>query len=119
MQYNNNNVFYKIIHKELEANIVLEGDHYLAIHDIAPRAPVHILVIPKGDYVDYHDFAKNASPDEIVDFHLGLSNIIELMQLHIGGFKLISNAGTFEYRSLERQQVMHMHVHILGNLRSE
>ncbi|MDR1288778.1 MAG: HIT domain-containing protein [Holosporales bacterium] len=119
MQYDTNNVFYKIIHKLIDANIVLEGEHYLAIHDIAPRAPVHILMIPKGNYVDYNDFATNASPEEIIDFHSGLSKIIEMMQLNIGGFKLISNAGAFEYRSLERQQVMHMHVHILGNLHSE
>ncbi|MDR0640800.1 MAG: HIT domain-containing protein [Holosporales bacterium] len=114
MNYDKNNVFYKIIHKEIPADIVLEGDHYIAIKDINPRTPVHILLIPKGNYVDYEDFASNATPEEIVNFHRGIGRIVEMMNLRSGGFKLLSNAGPFVYQYIEGQQVMHMHLHILG-----
>lgn len=109
MQYDSNNVFYKIIHKEIKTNIVLEGDHFLAFHDITPKAPVHILIISKGNYVDYNDFIENADDSEILDFNKGISKIIKMMKLEKYGFQLISNAGKFG-----NQEVMHMHVHILG-----
>ena len=114
-QYDKNNVFYKMINKEIKANIVLEGKHFLAIHDIAPKAPVHILIIPKGCYVDYNDFAANASDEEILDFNRGLAEIVKMMNLETHGFKILSNAGKFTTPDFpEPQSVMHMHVHILG-----
>ncbi|MDR1391533.1 MAG: HIT domain-containing protein [Holosporales bacterium] len=109
MEYDKNNVFYKIINKELKANIVLEGEHFLAFHDIAPKAPIHVLVIPKGGYLNYNDFTEHATDREILDFNRGISRVIKLMKLEENGFKLISNAGKFGV-----QEVMHMHVHILG-----
>jgi histidine triad (HIT) family protein len=114
MQYDKNNVFYKIINKEMNANIILEGDHYIAINDIAPKAPVHVLVIPKGNYVDYNDFALNASNAEIADFTKGIAKIVEMMRLDKGGFRLISNSGAYG-----KQEVMHMHVHVLGAIHEE
>lgn len=114
MQYDKNNVFYKIINKEINSTPVLEGDHFIAINDISPKAPVHILIIPKGCYIDYTDFIKNASNDEILDFHRGISKIIDIMKLEDGGYRLISNSGKFGM-----QEVMHMHVHILGKSSSE
>lgn len=114
-EYNKDNVFYKMIHKEINANIILEGKHYLAIHDIAPKAPVHILLIPKGCYVDYNDFVTNASDEEILDFNKGIAKIVKLMRLEKHGFKVISNAGKFTTPAFpEPQSVMHMHLHILG-----
>lgn len=113
--YDKDNVFYKIINKEINANIVLEGKHFIAFHDIAPKAPVHILIIPKGLYVDYNDFASNASDEEILDFNRGISEIVKIMRLEKHGFKILSNAGKFTTPDFpEPQSVMHMHVHILG-----
>lgn len=109
MEYNTNNIFYKIIHHDVKSNIVLEGKHYLAFHDIAPKAPVHVLVIPKGNYLDYSDFLTNASEEEILDFNQGILEIIKLMKLSEGGYRLVSNSGKFG-----NQEVPHMHVHILG-----
>ncbi|MDR2666817.1 MAG: HIT domain-containing protein [Holosporales bacterium] len=120
MEYDKNNVFYKIINKTLKADIVLEGKHFLAFHDIAPRAPVHILIIPKGYYVDYCDFVENASNAEILDLQKGIAQIVEIMKLKEGGYKLLSNAGKFKTQFLpEAQEVMHMHVHILGKSSEE
>ena len=114
-QYDKDNVFYKMINKEINANIVLEGKHFLAFHDIAPKAPVHILIIPKGCYVDYNDFATNASDEEIIEFNRGIAQIVKKMKLEKYGFKILSNAGKFTNSSFpEPQGVMHMHVHIVG-----
>ncbi len=109
MQYDKNNVFYKIINKEIETNIVLEGDHFIAINDIVPKAPVHVLVITKGEYVDFADFAKNASDAEIVDVNKAIAKLIDMLHLKEGGYKLVSNSGKFGM-----QEVMHAHIHILG-----
>jgi histidine triad (HIT) family protein len=114
MEYDKNNVFYKIINRTLKTDIVLEGEHFLAFHDVAPKAPVHILIIPKGCYVDYCDFVKNACDAEILDFQKGIAKIVEMMKLEEGGYKLISNAGKFKTQFLGAQEVMHMHIHILG-----
>jgi histidine triad (HIT) family protein len=115
MNYDKDNVFYKIIHGTLKANIVLEGEHFLAFHDIAPKAPVHILVIPKGNYVDYSDFIENAKDEEILDYSRGIAKAVRLMKLRENGFKLVSNSGKFALPGEGRgQEVMHMHVHILG-----
>lgn len=108
-EYNKDNIFYKIINKEINSNLVLEGKHFIAINDIRPKAPVHVLIIPKGNYIDYADFVTNASDEEIVDFNKGIAQIVEKMKLLPGGYKLLSNSGLFG-----QQEVPHMHVHILG-----
>ena len=56
MGYNDDNIFAKIINKKLSTDIILENEHAIAFHDIAPQAPIHILIIPKGKYVKYDDF---------------------------------------------------------------
>ena len=58
MDYNDDNIFAKILNKQLSTDIILENDHAIAFHDIAPQAPIHILIIPKGKYVKYDDFLK-------------------------------------------------------------
>ncbi|MBQ9441290.1 MAG: HIT domain-containing protein [Alphaproteobacteria bacterium] len=108
-EYNKDNIFYKIINKQINSNLVLEGKHFIAINDIRPKAPVHVLIIPKGNYIDYDDFVSNATDEEIVDFNKGIAQIIEQMKLLPGGYKLLSNSGIFG-----QQEVPHMHVHILG-----
>ena len=68
MTYNNDNIFAKILNNKLSADIILENEHAIAFHDIAPQAPIHILIIPKGKYVKYDDFLDKASKDEIYNF---------------------------------------------------
>lgn len=111
MVYDKNNVFYKIIHGEIKSNLILNEKNYIAIHDIAPKAPVHVMVIPKGCYVDYFDFISNASDEEILDLNRGVARIIEMMNLPKGGYRLVSNSGKFG-----QQEVMHLHIHIMGNI---
>jgi diadenosine tetraphosphate (Ap4A) HIT family hydrolase len=109
MSYDKGNVFYKLIHKELKSNIILEGKYFVAISDIAPKAPVHILVISKGEYTDYYDMLKQAQPEEVYEINKAVADIIDMMKLREGGFKIISNSGKFG-----AQEVYHMHIHIMG-----
>lgn len=110
MQYNKDNVFYKIIHKEINSDIVFEGKHFIVIKDIKPKAPIHMLIIPRGNYVDYGDFISNASDEEILDFNKAIKQTLDMMHLNESGYQLISNSGRFG-----KQEVPHMHVHVLGN----
>ena len=66
MSYDKNNIFAKILRGEIPCKKVYENDHVLAFHDINPQKKVHVLVIPKGEYVDLDDFNSKASDKEIV-----------------------------------------------------
>ena len=55
--YDDQNIFAKILRGEIPCNKLAETEHCLAFHDIAPQAPQHVLVIPKGAYVNYDHFA--------------------------------------------------------------
>ncbi len=66
--YDQNNIFARILRGEIPNNTVLETEHTLAFRDIAPQAPVHVLIIPKGPYVTYAHFCAEASDAELVDF---------------------------------------------------
>ena len=59
MSYDKNNIFAKILREEIPCKKVYENDHVLAFHDINPQKKVHVLVIPKGEYVDLDDFHNN------------------------------------------------------------
>lgn len=107
--YDPQNIFAKIIRKEIPADIVYENDFVLAFRDIAPKAPVHILVIPKKPYVCYADFAKDASPEEIVALTKAVAHIAKEMGLEQNGYRIVSNVGKDA-----GQEVFHYHVHILG-----
>lgn len=107
--YDDQNVFARILRGEIPNDTVLETEMSLAFNDIAPQAPVHVLVIPKGPYVCYDHFAAEASDAEIVDFNRTIAKVCEIKGLGADGFRLISNAGSHGV-----QEVPHLHVHILG-----
>ena len=75
MSYDKNNIFAKILRGEIPCKKVYENDHVLAFHDINPQKKVHVLVIPKGEYVDLDDFNKKASDTEITELNLSLIHI--------------------------------------------
>ena len=107
--YDDQNIFAKILRGELPNDTVLETEHSLAFRDIHPQAPTHVLVIPKGAYVCYDDFAQNASDAEILDYTRAIGEVCRLMKVEENGFRLIANAGTAGV-----QEVPHLHVHILA-----
>lgn len=109
MTYDNSNIFAKIIRGEIPANKVFEDEKILAFHDISKAAPTHILVIPKGEYVDFPDFATKATAEEISYFFKKVNDIAKLVEADKSGFRLISNIG-----SNAHQTVPHFHIHILA-----
>lgn len=110
MVYDPNNIFARILRGEIPNKTVLETPHTLAFHDIAPAAPVHVLVIPKGAYVDLAEFSAKASAEELLDFHRAVAKVCEITGVAPGeGFRAIANAGAHGV-----QEVPHFHMHILG-----
>ena len=109
MSYDSNNIFAKILRGEIPSNKVYEDDHVFAFADIAPAAPVHVLVVPKGEYVSFDDFASKASADVIAHFFATVKKIAEQQGVDKTGYRLITNHG-----SDASQSVPHFHMHILG-----
>lgn len=108
-QYDKNNVFAQILRKELPSKTIYEDDNILCFEDISKAAPLHWLVIPKKEYVDFTDFTSKATPEEISQFFQAINKIIEIHNLDSKGFRVITNNGTNG-----GQTVFHFHVHILS-----
>ncbi len=109
MSYDPDNIFAKILRGEIPCDKVYEDDHVLAFNDIAPQAPVHILVIPKGAYVSIVDFGAKASTDEVSAFFAAVSKIAEEKGIDVDGFRSIANTGLNG-----GQEVPHFHLHLIG-----
>lgn len=109
MTYDENNIFAKILRGEIPCNKVFENDHVLAFADIAPQKKIHVLVIPKGAYVDLADFGAHGSAEEVTAFYKAVSVIADEHGLTEKGFRAIANAGDFG-----GQEVPHFHLHLLG-----
>jgi histidine triad (HIT) family protein len=109
MGYDPSNIFAKILRGEIPCKKAYEDDYALAFHDIHPKAPVHILVIPKGPYATYDDFVTSADDAEIVGFNRALGKVINEAGIIANGYRLISNAGGDSH-----QEVQHYHVHVLA-----
>ncbi len=111
--YDDQNVFAKILRGEIPCRKVLETEHCLAFEDINPQAPVHVLVIPKGPYVNFDHFGAEASDAELVDFSRMVTRVAAEAGLVPGdggeGYRLIANTGAAGV-----QEVPHLHVHVLG-----
>lgn len=102
--YNRSNVFYKIINEDLYKKLWIDSNnHAIAINDINPRAKIHILVIPKGNYKNVCEFIQKASIEEQSSFWKLANKIME----NIEDFQLVINQGV-------GQEVPHLHLHILS-----
>ncbi|MEH6477360.1 MAG: histidine triad nucleotide-binding protein [Sneathiella sp.] len=109
MDYDNDNIFAKILRGEIPNDTVFEDETILAFNDIAPKTPVHILVIPKAAYVDLEDFTARATAPEIGSFFARVGQIARDLGLPGDGYRLVSNNG-----ENAGQLVPHFHVHIMG-----
>ena len=109
MSYDSNNVFAKILRGEIPCKKIYENDFALAFPDINPKAPIHILVIPKGPYQDYADFVATATDEEIAGYQRAVIKVINQTDLASTGYRLIANCGIDAH-----QEVPHYHLHILG-----
>ncbi|AEA80886.1 bis(5'-nucleosyl)-tetraphosphatase (asymmetrical) [Candidatus Pelagibacter sp. IMCC9063] len=113
MSYDRNNIFAKILRKEIPCDKIYENDHVLAFKDINPQAKIHVLVIPKGAYVNMDDFSQNAKNDEIVALTRALGEVTKIVGLSSysegKGYRYIGNNGPDG-----GQEVPHLHFHIIG-----
>ena len=108
--YDNNNVIAKIIRGELASKIRYEDDEVLVIDDINPHAPTHVLVIPKGQYINFQHFVNNA--EDVANFFKKIGKIAELLKIEENGYRLITNIGKDG-----GQTIPHFHVHLLAGKR--
>jgi histidine triad (HIT) family protein len=109
LPYDDSNIFAKILRGEIPATRVYEDEYALAFHDINPQAPTHILVIPKGRYVSWDDFAASASEAEIAGFVRAVGTVARDNGLVAPGYRLLANIGPDGH-----QEVPHLHVHLFG-----
>ena len=107
--YDDQNIFAKILRGEIPNDTVYEDDYVLAFRDIAPQAPTHILVIPKGAYISIDDFGARGLPEEVQAFYAAIDRIVRQEGLADEGFRCIANTGVNG-----GQEVPHFHMHILG-----
>ena len=103
-------LFCKIVSGDIPAKKVYEDDDYLAFWDIAPKAPVHILLIPKHHILNLYDLADgNLS---VIQEMIGKAPEIAKEMGLTDGFRLITNTGLGG-----GQEVDHIHFHIMGDVR--
>ena len=107
--YDDNNIFAKILRREIPSTTVYEDEFTYAFPDINPLAPTHILVIPKGRYVSWDDFSGKASDAEIAGFVRAVGKIAREAGLVESGYRLLANTGLNSH-----QEVPHLHVHIFA-----
>jgi histidine triad (HIT) family protein len=99
-------LFQKIIARQIPARIAYEDDKYIAIHDITPQAPVHLLVIPKKEIATLNDV--EAGDQELIG---GMFSVAQ---------KLMKDAGESDYRTVFNcgagagQSVFHLHLHVMA-----
>lgn len=107
--YDQNNIFAKILRGEIPNDTVHENAHTLAFRDIEPARPVHVLVIPKAPYRTWGDFARDGSPAEHTSFVQAVAAVVDAEGVGESGYRLIVNNGEDG-----RQEVPHMHMHVVG-----
>ncbi len=109
MNYDDNNIFARILRGELPCDKVFENEHVLAFRDINPQAPVHVLIIPKGPYVSLEDFSARASDAEIAAWVRAAGEVARQLGVVDGGYRVLSNCGPNAY-----QEVPHLHLHLFA-----
>jgi histidine triad (HIT) family protein len=107
--YDRNNIFARILRGELPCKKVYEDEFALAFHDVNPQAPVHVLVIPKGEYVSNMDFSATAPAEVVAGFWRAVGTVARQLGLEQDGYRLVANNGAGG-----GQVVFHFHVHIVS-----
>ena len=112
MSYDKNNIFAKILRKEIPCKKIFENDHVLSFHDINPQKKIHALVIPKGEYIDLDDFNNRASDQEIVALSKAITEVSKILCISVDtgqGYRALTNLS--EHGG---QEVPHLHFHLFG-----
>ena len=102
-------VFCKILNKELDAEIVMEEENWMAIKDINPQAPVHVLIIPKKHYNFLEDVDDSALLGELLKAVDKVAHAVGVVEQ---GYRVVINQ-----KENGGQLVPHLHIHLLGGKR--
>ena len=112
MGYDKNNIFAKILRKEIPCEKIFENDHVFSFHDINPQKKIHALVIPKGDYINLDDFNNRASDEEIVALSKAITEVSKILGISTDtgkGYRALTNLDDHG-----GQEVPHLHIHLFG-----
>jgi histidine triad (HIT) family protein len=101
------NIFQKIIDRQIKADIVYEDEECLAFRDVNPQAPVHVLIIPRR-VIATHDAITDADRDLLGHLHVVAAKLAPQLGL-ADGYRLVLNC-----RERAGQTVPHLHLHLLG-----
>ena len=96
-------LFQRIIARQIPSTVVYEDDEYIAIRDVAPKAPVHLLVIPKRVSTRLDEITDQAEMGRL------MLTAVRVAREHLGDYRLVVNVGQGG-----GQEVFHTHVHVLG-----
>ena len=107
--YDENNIFAKILRKEIPCDKIYEDEFSLFFNDINPQSKIHILGIPKFPCTTFSDFLKNADNENITSFFKSVQLVINNLNIENKGYRLITNSGEDG-----GQEVPHFHIHILA-----
>ena len=112
MSYDDSNIFAKILRGEIPCKKIYENDFVFSFYDINPQKKVHVLVIPKGKYLDLDDFSTNATSEEMVGLLKGINTVAKKLEISVDngkGYRALTNIS--EHGS---QEVPHLHFHLFG-----
>ena len=112
MNYDKNNIFAKILRKEIPCKKIFENEYVLSFYDINPQKKIHALIIPKGEYINLDDFNQKASDLEIAALVKAISEVANILGISIvngKGYRVLTNIG-----ENGGQEVPHLHFHIFG-----
>ncbi len=112
MNYDDNNIFAKILRGEIPCNKIYEDEFILSFYDLNPQKKIHALVITKGKYINLDDFSSNASSEEMVGLLKGINRVAKKLGIStdIGkGYRALANISEDG-----GQEVPHLHFHLLG-----
>jgi histidine triad (HIT) family protein len=101
-------LFCRIVAGEIPADIVAETETAIAFRDVAPQAPVHVLVIPREHLRNVAEVA-NSSDVEVAELFRLAAEVAEVEGVAESGYRLVANTGASAHQS-----VFHAHVHVLG-----
>jgi len=112
MSYDRNNIFAKILRKEIPCKKIFENNHVLSFHDINPQKKIHALVIPKGEFINLDDFNNRASDQEIVALSKAITEVSKILGISTDtgkGYRALTNLDDHG-----GQEVPHLHFHLFG-----
>ena len=109
--YDEENIFSKILKKQIPSEKIFEGETVYAFKDINPQAPIHVIIIPKKEFCSFDDFSRSSGEKTILEMIRSIAIIADVLKLK-KGYRIVSNIGDFG-----GQEVPHFHIHILGGKR--